>query len=67
MIDGVTGWHFKPATPAALSIAIGRALKDTRRLERMGEQARSHTMKYFTVAKQAGNFARIVNQALELR
>ena len=64
VIDGVTGWQVHQPSVAAYANGIRRAMADHPRWPQMGAAARERALEYFSLKRQAAEYAAIVRQKI---
>lgn len=65
VVDGETGWHYKPATIDSLAEAISRALADRERWPALGLAANRRAWECFSNAVLFDQYLRILNDRLQ--
>lgn len=64
VLDGITGWHVREPTAAALQAGLIRAMGDQSRWGQMGTAGRTRALEHFSLGRQAQQYIQLLSQAL---
>ncbi|MFA6043947.1 MAG: glycosyltransferase family 4 protein [Phycisphaerales bacterium] len=67
VLDGTTGWLCQGATPAEWEAALRRVLADQGRWPDMGQAAREHALRHFSIESAASKYLEIAERAMSAR